>query len=271
VNVDHVAAATLDALGPHTAITKTMANDNGSELQRDEPKQQEIRFDAPKGRGGRRPGAGRPRKAGRPSVAHRVRARLPKQTPLHVTLRCRREVGRLRRREAYRAVRHALAVTTRRMDAFRIVHVSIQRDHIHLIVEASDRSQLARGMQGFSVSCARQLNRRLGRSGPVFADRYHAVQLGSPRQVRSALSYLLNNWRHHGADRGVDALHDPFSSARAFDGWTTPPSARLTPGAELLPTAFARCWLLTVGWRRHRRIDPDEVPGGGRGVGGGVA
>jgi putative transposase len=166
-------------------------------------------------------------------------------------------------------VRHALAVTTARMEDFRIVHVSIQRDHIHLIVEAADRVRLARGMQGFSISCARQLNRRLGRRGAVFADRYHAVQLGSPRQVRSALSYVLNNWRHHGEDRAGSELYDPYSSARAFDGWTTPRYQRLSPRAELLPTAFARCWLLTVGWRRHRRVDPGEVPG--RTVGGPAA
>jgi hypothetical protein len=163
-------------------------------------------------------------------------------------------------------VRHALAVMTARMEEFRIVHVSIQHDHIHLIVEAADRVRLARGMQGFSVSCARQLNRRLGRRGAVFADRYHAVQLRSPRQVRSALSYVLNNWRHHGEDRRLDALYDPYSSAPAFDGWSTPRDQRLARGAELLPTAFARCWLLTAGWRRHRRVDPDEVPGRG-GVG----
>jgi REP element-mobilizing transposase RayT len=197
---------------------------------------------------------------------HDSRPKLPRATPLHVTLRCRKDVGRLRRRAAYRAVRHALAVTTRRMDRFRIVHVSIQHDHIHLIVEASDRVQLSRGMQGFSISCARQLNGRLGRRGPVFADRYHAAQLGSPRQVRSAFAYVLNNWRHHGAARS-DLGFDPYSSARAFDGWSREPERRLTPGEELLPTAFARSWLLTKGWRRHRRVDPDEVPGGGRGPG----
>jgi hypothetical protein len=131
------------------------------------------------------------------------------------------------------------------------------------VVEAADQDQLARGMQGFTISCARQLNRRLGRTGPVFAGRYHAVPLASPRQVRSALSYVLNNWRHHGEDRGSRALYDPYSSARAFEGWSTPRYQRLAPGAELLPTAFPTCWLLTVGWRRHRRIDPGEVPGSG--------
>jgi IS30 family transposase len=35
VDVDHAAAATLDALRPHRGVTKTMTNDNGVEFQRD--------------------------------------------------------------------------------------------------------------------------------------------------------------------------------------------------------------------------------------------
>ncbi len=222
--------------------------------------QQSIRF--PCGWGGKRAGAGRPPKQpGRPGIAHVTRPRLSPREPLHVTLRLRDGIdGSLRRRDGFRAVRWALAVATRR-DDFRVCHMSIQGNHLHLIVEAASRRALARGMQGFAISCARQLNRLRDRTGRVFADRYHARPLTSPRQVRSALAYVLNNWRRHGEDRGVRAALDPYASGGCFDGWTTEQRVRLRPGQEVLPVAFPTCWLLTTGWRRHRRIDVDEVPG----------
>jgi REP element-mobilizing transposase RayT len=168
----------------------------------------------------------------------------------------------MRRRVGYRAVRDALAVSARRVERFRIVHVSIQHDHVHLLVEARDKRELARGMQSFSISCARQLNRRLGRRGGVFADRYHARAMTTPREVRNGICYVLNNWRHHREpERGERGPWDPYSSARAFAGWTIQPSRHLDRDAELLPTAFARSWLLTTGWRRHRPIAPHETPG----------
>jgi REP element-mobilizing transposase RayT len=203
--------------------------------------------------GGRRFGAGRKR-VGRGRVARRVRPRLGKGVPVHVTMRCARAVGSMRRRAGYQSVRAALRVMARHVESFRVVQISIQRDHLHMIVEAADAGALSRGMVSFATSCARQVNRRLGRRGTVFADRYHAGQLPNPRQVRHALAYVLNNWRKH---RVADAgLFDPCSSARAFDGWTLAPT-----GASDLPVASPRSWLLTTGWRRHRPIDPLGVPG----------
>jgi REP element-mobilizing transposase RayT len=180
---------------------------------------------------------------------------------VHVTLRCRPEIGRLRRRVGFRAVREALAVVVARVERFRIVHLSIQRNHIHLLVEARNKGELARGMRGFAISFSRQLNRRLRRRGRVVADRYHARALTSPRQVRHALCYVLNNWRHHREHPGQPDAFDFYSSALAFDGWAVCGRRGLPADAELLPTAVARTWLLTRGWRRHRLIAATEVPG----------
>ncbi len=193
---------------------------------------------------------------------------LSRHHPIHVTVRTVREVGRLRRRDCYRAVRRAL-VTVLRRDDFRICQLSIQQNHIHLIVEADHAMALARGMQGFQISCARLINRALARRGfprrgQVFADRYHASQLGSPRRARNALAYVLNNWRRHREDRldrGDRSTLDPFATGAGFDGWTTPRMTRLRPDSEILPVSFPRSWLLTTGWKRHSRIDPGEIPG----------
>jgi hypothetical protein len=129
--------------------------------------------------------------------------------------------------------------------AFRLVHFSIQTNHLHLIVEAKDRPALSRGAQGLFVRVARALNALWGRAGSVFADRHHDRILRTPREVWDALRYVLTNAHRHGA---LSAGVDPSSSGAWFDGWRG--DAR--GGSALWPRA--RTWLLAHGWRRHGRI-----------------
>src|ERR1051325_5688155 len=152
-----------------------------------------------KKRGGKRRGAGRPPKGPRAGSPHKKRPFLHARYPVHVTLRVVGAVGNLRRRRVYHAIREATLTTALRED-FRIVHLSIQRTHIHLLVEANDKAALASGMQGFQISAAKHLNAAIseGKPGPrrrgtVFPDRYHAEIITSPTQTRHTLSYLLIN------------------------------------------------------------------------------
>ena len=147
-------------------------------------------------RGGARPGAGRPRKGKRASEPHKRRLAVKPSEPVHVTLRTVDGLPRLRTRSAYKAVREA-AITMLRHDSCRIVHLSIQRNHVHLLVEADDRMALARGMQGFQISAAKHINAALGRRrGQVFADRYHPERITNRKQARHALAYVLKNASH---------------------------------------------------------------------------
>jgi hypothetical protein len=158
-------------------------------------------------------------------------------------------------------LRAALAAGSVR-EGFRICHFSIQGNHIHLIVEAESAQALARGVQGFKIRVARRLNRCIQRSGAVFADRYHAVFVTSPRQARAALCYVLNNALRHGErlDRRWGGI-DPFSSAWHFDGWASESWRRVvTPPEGDPPVAPARSWLLREGWRRHGLLAISELP-----------
>ena len=106
-------------------------------------------------------------------------------------MRVVREVGSLRRREMYKALREA-TITAAMRERLRIVHVSLQRDHVHMIVEAENKAALAKGMQGFMISAAKHINRGLGdgarrRRGKVFNDRYHVEVITSPTQARHAI------------------------------------------------------------------------------------
>ncbi len=207
--------------------------------------------------GGKRRGAGRKPKGPRASECHKARPHLSYYHPVHVTLRIVDGVRNLRTRDLYKALRRAtLSVAAKQQHRFRIVHISIQRNHVHLIAEARDRMALARGVQGFEVSAAKHINRTLGRRGRVFADRYHPRALKSPRSVRHAVSYVLNNWRHHGADRGRTWLVDPFSSGLNYPGWRELADASVmwrptTPTYEPLWVWLPQTWLL---WQCAGRI-----------------
>jgi putative transposase len=186
---------------------------------------------------------------------------LSRRHPVHVVQRVSPEVGQLRRRDAYRAIRHALQHVLGRAD-FRVVHVSIQRTHLHLIVEADDRFALGRGMQALLITAARALNRACHRPrGTVFAQRYHATQVASPRQARAAIAYVLNNWRKHREDQGDAAAIDRYASGIGFQGWRMAERFVVRVGYEPLPVASAETWLLREGWKRHGLIGLNEVPG----------
>ena len=210
-------------------------------------------------RGGKRPGAGRKPKGERAGVSHRNRAKLASRYPVHVTLKLERGLPRLRNKAAYRVLRRAFAGGNAR-DGFRLCEYSVQGNHVHLIVEAKDRTALSRGMQGLGVRIARGLNRLWGRAGRVFADRYHDRILRTPREVRNALAYVLNNARRHRL--GLKWAIDLFTSGPWFDGWKEAGVASTVQRPEEQPTAQARSWLLHMGWRRHGLIRVAEVPCG---------
>ena len=213
--------------------------------------------------GGRRAGAGRKRGPRRHDPIHRARPALCPRNPVHVVMRTRPEVGRLRKRPVYHAVRRVLERMAAR-EGVRVVHLSIQHNHLHLLAEAASTAALIRGMQALAILAAKTINRSLGRRGKVFAHRYHRTDITSPRQARSALAYVLNNWRKHREDQSCPtsraAQLDPYSTALSFEGWRAGLPA--TPdGYPRLASAEPRTWLLRVGWRRHGPLDPREVPG----------
>jgi putative transposase len=174
-----------------------------------------------------------------------------------VTSRLCAGLPRLRADAEFAALRRAFTAGADRF-GLRLVQFSVQQDHLHFLVEIEDERALSGGMKGLLVRAARSVNRLWGRHGAVFADRYHARPLHSPREVRAALVYVLQNARKHGAAFGET---DSFSSAAWFDGWEHPPR----PGDTSLsigraPVVAARTWLLRAGWQRQGLIFLSERP-----------
>jgi putative transposase len=212
-------------------------------------------------RGGKRRGAGRKPKHGRAGERHGARPEFKPYHALHVVMRIAPTVGSLRRRKMYRAVREA-TITAAQREQFRIVHISLQRTHVHMLVEADHREALARGMQSFQISAARNINTALGdgvrrRRGKVFADRYHVEVITTPTRAHHAIGYILGNWRKHKEDQhGVAStwLVDPFSTAILFPDWKElQDKALMWPIRETYDPMIVfrpRTWLRAEGWKR---------------------
>jgi len=220
------------------------------------------------GRGGARKGAGRKRAPGkRPSVPHRVRPPHHGANPVHVTLRARTGLPSLRAEAVHEMLRKALHRQRERRysGSFQVVEFSIQRDHLHLIVEAVGsqpraHDMLRSGVSGLVISFAKRLNKLLRRKGKVWGDRWHGRELASPREVRNALVYVFRNVAKHGARMFGDGVVDQLSSATRFTRWTRPLVWPFPDGEGPWPAASARTWLLGTGWHlRHGLIDPREV------------
>lgn len=208
------------------------------------------------GKARRRPGR---KRSARPVVAHAKRPAHKRWNPLHITVRARSAPWSLRSQLLTSALEAALRLTVR--PDFRLVEHSIQRDHLHLVVEADSADSLARGMKSFLVRATRLLNKALGRPrGSIWLGRYHRTDLTTPRQVRNALVYILNNGRKHGEVSRTALVLDACSSARWFTGWSIARTAREDP-SPLQPATTA---LLRYLWQRHGKIHPLEMPACGQ-------
>jgi putative transposase len=235
--------------------------------------QLELRF--PSTWGGARKGAGRKRLP-HGNVPHRTRPVHRVAEPVHVTLRAR--LAPLRSQHLFPTVRLALLRASRREpQSFRILHYSIQHNHIHLIVEAQDERALSSGVRSIAIRVARYVNDLLRRRGSLWSDRWHGHALKTPREVRNAIVYVLANFRKHARTPRAPGI-DPFSSGAWFDGWDdwSPRDGRAPPWAERAAWCAARpqdgdeatacvvstaqSWLGHVGWRQHGLVRLTETP-----------
>jgi len=149
--------------------------------------------------GGPREGAVRKLEASKPMVSHRKREVINGREPVHATVRLIEGLPSLRSMRVLGVLKVAFSAGCDRF-GFRLVHWSVQSNHIHLLVEAEDNEALSKGMQG-----------------RVFSDRFHSRILRTPREVRNALLYVLQNARRHGLK--LHSHLDAYASGFWFSGW----------------------------------------------------
>jgi putative transposase len=183
--------------------------------------------------GGKRDGAGRKKVEGRSNVPHRPRKPHAHRHPVHITLRAVREAGCLRAKRPFNEIRKAIR-SANESGRIRVVHYSVQGNHLHLIVEAAGETMLSRGLQGLNIRIARAINKLLHRTGTVLAERYHRHDLATPTEVKRAIRYVLQNFHKHSPQPLPRDWIDPCSSSHELNALTVEPP---------------KTWLLAKSWR----------------------
>src|SRR5437588_5930572 len=140
-------------------------------------------------------------RSGRAGVPHLSREAISPRHPVHVTMRVQSGVGYLRAYWRARLLEDAFREARLRF-GMRIIHYSIQGNHLHLLVEVDSAESLSRGMQGLAIRVAKGLNALSGTKGAVFArslslprapDAARGCQRGPlrPRQLSASRARIL--------------------------------------------------------------------------------
>lgn len=149
--------------------------------------------------GGKRRGSGRKRIHSR-GVAHRIREKVSGRTPLHVNFKYRSSI---RNKQTLRLLKRA--IHNARLQGLKIIHFSLQSNHVHLIIEADTNSTLSRGMRSLTITMAKGL-----RLGSIQIARYHLHVLRTLKETRNAVHYVLFNQQRH--DKKKNSEVNDYSS-----------------------------------------------------------
>jgi putative transposase len=98
------------------------------------------------------------------------RPSLKARHPVHVTMRLRAGLPSLRNKPLAGLVLSSFHAAKEHL-SMRLVHFSVQSNHVHLLVEVDEHRALSRAMQGLATRLAKRLNGLLERRGAMFTDR----------------------------------------------------------------------------------------------------
>jgi REP element-mobilizing transposase RayT len=149
--------------------------------------------------------------AGRPAIhdigiRHRERPKLTRLSSLHLTIKIKRIKADLKNKSILIVLKRA--IYNARKKGLRVIHFSLEFDHVHLLIEAPDNFILGKGMQSLGVTLVRGINKLGQTSGEVYKHRYHFRKINSTRELKVVMNYIFHNGvKHRTAKKLVNQYH----------------------------------------------------------------
>lgn len=145
-----------------------------------------------------------------PGIRHTSRPILKRPASLHLTVKVRKNKAEIKNKSVLKLLKHA--IQNARRQGLRVIHYSLEYDHVHLLIEAENNFILGRGMQSFGVTMAKGINRLKRLKGSVYKHRYHFRMIFSTRQLKYVMNYIFTNGMKHKRSK---TIQDPYNSIQA--------------------------------------------------------
>jgi REP element-mobilizing transposase RayT len=151
-----------------------------------------------------------PKNAGRPAlhdkgIRHRKREIIERPKPLHLTIKLKR--AQIQNKIILKNLKYS--IQRGRLQGLRIIHFSLEDNHVHIYAESDNNLVLTKGMKALGVSFAKRLNKFFKSRGQVYKTRFHLRVLKSASEVKNVINYILKNGMKH---KRAKSFIDPYSS-----------------------------------------------------------
>ncbi len=107
----------------------------------------------------------------------------------HITHRCHKREFLLKLARDRRRWRHWLFEARKRF-GLRVLNYIVASNHVHLLVHDRGQGEIARSMQLVAGRTGQEYNRRKGRQGAFWEDRYHATAVDCEEYLARCLAYI---------------------------------------------------------------------------------
>jgi REP element-mobilizing transposase RayT len=160
-----------------------------------------------------------PRGAGRPAIRdigirHTERPIITRPSSLHLTVKIKSNKANIKNKSVLRILKRA--IMNARRQGLRVVHYSLEYDHVHLLVEVGNNQTLGKGMQSFGVTIAKAINRLRLVKGEVYKHRYHFRKIRSTRELKNVMSYIFNNGVKHKTSNSIVSPYNSISAEKKY-------------------------------------------------------
>ena len=151
-----------------------------------------------------------PKNAGRPALHYKVirhcaRAEINRPSPLHLTIKLNR--AHIQNKTILKHLKYA--ISRARLQGLKIIHFSLEYDHVHLYAESTSNIILTKSMKALGVSFSKRLNKFFKTKGRIYKTRFHLRILRSASEVKNVIHYILKNGVKH---KRASSYVDPYNS-----------------------------------------------------------
>ncbi len=173
-------------------------------------------------------GAGRPA-LNDPGIRHTKRPLLKKPTSLHLTVKIKKNKAEIKNKSVLAILKRS--ILNARRQGLRVIHYSLEYDHVHLLIEADNNHILGKGMQAFGVTFSKAINRLKKLTGEVYKHRYHFRRISSSKELKNVMNYIFTNGVKHKTSKFIV---NSYNSIRAEINYKLFYKERLELDLELL-------------------------------------